>query len=332
MSCHDAVQFLTPAIESILAQEFSDFEFILIDDGSTDDTLAMIKDYAANDKRIVVIEKENTGLTDSLNAGLIIAKGEWIARLDSDDIALPNRLAVQISSVYNNPNLVVLGTGCFEINENGIKTQKYLFSTHHHKLVKSIRSLGSVFPHSSAMFRRDPAVKLGGYNKRMLYSQDCDMWLRLSEIGQLSCCKSPLVLIRKHAAQISHIGLGNTQPTFGIAAIVCYELRSLKFDEPSRSDDQEWNVFINWIRVRLEQIGLFDINRFRKQLRGVYTKEGQSLLFKNLDFIKLVLAHPQCCLRISLRKYFGSWLPLKLAYEWIQLTGTPKQNTKNDGS
>ena len=96
MSCYNASRFLAEAIESILRQTFTDFEFIIIDDGSTDDTLDIIRTYAQTDPRIVVIEKANTGLADSLNVGIGAARGEWIARQDADDVSFPDRLFHQI--------------------------------------------------------------------------------------------------------------------------------------------------------------------------------------------------------------------------------------------
>ena len=333
MSCYNGVPFLSQAIESILTQTFTDFEFILINDGSIDDTLAIIKDYAVKDSRIVVIEKRNTGLTDSLNVGIGAARGEWIARLDSDDVALPSRLQDQICSVYSNPTILLLGTGCVEIDENGVEIKSHLYPTRHHNLLKSLKSLGPFFPHSSAMFRRDIAVKIGGYNKRMLMSQDSDLWLRLSDIGNIGCLKSTQVLLRKHSAQISHQGQGKTQSTFGVAARVCFELRSLKLQDPSTSDDQKWNDFISWLSVRLEQTGWFDTIRFYGETRKLWNRgEAQSFWSERPVLIKHVMANPISCARIVWQRFFKSTLPLQLVDEWIQLTRTRKQNAKVDGS
>jgi len=100
--CHNASGFIMEAIESILQQSYQNFEYLIVDDGSTDDTSNILKKYSAKDNRIVIIEKKHSGLADSLNAGLRHAKGEWIARLDADDIAVPDRLLSQWNFVRNN--------------------------------------------------------------------------------------------------------------------------------------------------------------------------------------------------------------------------------------
>lgn len=119
MPCFNATDFVAESIESVLNQTFTDFELILIDDGSTDATLGILKQYAAKDNRIVVIEKENTGPADSRNWGIRVSKGDWIAILDSDDIAMPTRLELQLAYVVNDPNLVALGSDSISINSSG---------------------------------------------------------------------------------------------------------------------------------------------------------------------------------------------------------------------
>ncbi|MHB8130909.1 MAG: glycosyltransferase family 2 protein, partial [Mobilitalea sp.] len=112
MSCYNASRWLSEAVDSILRQTFENFEFILIDDGSTDNTWEIIQKYRAQDKRIIALLKKNTGLADSLNIGLNEAKGEWVARLDADDISLPERLFEQFKFVQKNNKVGLLGAGC----------------------------------------------------------------------------------------------------------------------------------------------------------------------------------------------------------------------------
>src|SRR5688500_1611394 len=115
MSIYNAERWLEEALDSVLAQSFSDFEFLLVDDGSTDGTARIIARYAARDDRCRVITKHNTGLSDSLNVGIERARGEWIARLDADDIAVPTRFEEQLTYLRKNPGVVLLGTGFDEI-------------------------------------------------------------------------------------------------------------------------------------------------------------------------------------------------------------------------
>ena len=100
MSCYNASCWLHEAIASVLKQTFENFEFILVDDGSTDDTWDIIQAYRDRDQRIVAIKKSNTGLTDSLNVGIAHARGAWIARLDADDRCEAGRLAEQVRFIH----------------------------------------------------------------------------------------------------------------------------------------------------------------------------------------------------------------------------------------
>ena len=127
MSCFNAARWLEESINSVLKQSYTDFEFIIVDDGSTDNTLDIIYRFAATDSRIVVITKSNSGLSDSLNVGLKIAKGEWIARLDADDVCEPTRLEKQAELAFANSNLVFIGTGLTIIDDTGNKVIIYNF-------------------------------------------------------------------------------------------------------------------------------------------------------------------------------------------------------------
>ena len=195
MSCYNASKFLNEAIESVLAQTFTDFEFIVIDDGSTDDTLALLRRYAVRDARIVLLEKSNTGLTDSLIQAMALAQGPWLARLDADDRAAPDRLDKQMSFLERHPEVVLLGTGCRLIDATGKPGRAYTYPAHHAALLAQLTGCRSSFPHSSAVFHRQTALDVGGYNRRFRHSQDVDLWLRLSRAGTIACLPEPLVAI-----------------------------------------------------------------------------------------------------------------------------------------
>jgi glycosyltransferase involved in cell wall biosynthesis len=325
MSCYNGVKFLSEAIESILAQTFTDFEFILIDDGSTDDTLRIIKDYAAKDKRILVIEKKNTGLTNSLNVGIRAARGKWIARLDQDDVALPTRLQDQISFISKNLKVVLVGTGCIEIDEKGRIVGNHLYPNDRNRLERMFKRAGGTFPHSSAFFRRDKAIAVGGYCER-IFTEDLDLWFRLSEIGDIACLPAKLVLIRKHGGRLSSHDQGFSALIFGFAAIVCHILRSKDCFDPSKADEKSWKDFVDWLKIRLEQQNCFDRRLFYSDLKNKwYQLEPQSCWSKGLGFAKLALRHPIYCLQIVRDKFWGSNLPAQLADEWIQSHGVDNE-------
>src|SRR6056297_1507561 len=114
MSCYNGQKWIGNAIESVLNQTFKDFEFIIIDDGSTDSSVNIIKNYLDKDQRVRLIEKENTGLPDSLNVGVNNARGKWIARLDADDLCESQRLEKQLKVANSDDSLVLIGSAYFQ--------------------------------------------------------------------------------------------------------------------------------------------------------------------------------------------------------------------------
>lgn len=305
------------AIESILFQTYRYFEFILIDDGSTDNTLDIIKRYATQDCRIVVIEKKNTGLTDSLNLGIHIAQGEWIARMDADDVADPQRLSEQIFFLSQNPSIVLLGTSCIEINESGMPMKNYFYPTRHAYLLKRLERRMAFFPHSSAIYLKKTVKHLRGYNPRILKAQDCDLWLRIAEIGKIACLKKPYIRLRKHAQQISHEHGGRTLFLNAIVATVCHFLRLMDKNDPSQQDEELWHRFFEWIEVRMEQERVFEIKQKSAKLRERYISNHSHSRVSRMWKLVEGLAKSGDTFKILTRKIVGSNLPRKLAIEWV---------------
>ncbi len=256
MSCYNASHFLDESVASVLHQTFTEFEFIAIDDGSRDDTAAILHRYAKRDSRMVVIQKDNTGLADSLNVGIHVARGQWIARLDADDIALPTRLAAQIAFVHSRLQTVLVGSGFIEIDQIGRPVKTHRYPRRHQMLMNNLKGLSRFFPHSSAMFRSDLVRQIGGYNIRFQKSQDRDLWLRLAEHGRIACLRTPLVKVRKHCNSVSHIGGKKVQLCYGLAATVCHLLREHGTPDPSCTGSQiDWYAFYDWVTVQAESTG-----------------------------------------------------------------------------
>lgn len=206
MSVRNGERYLGASVDSILRQSFSDFEFIIIDDGSTDDTASILSDYAAHDERIRVFTNPvNLGLTRSLNIGLGVARGEYIARQDADDISLPMRFEVQRRYLDENPQFVLVSGRIETIDDKGNITGK----------IRASRPASSeVIPwmllfynylqgHSLAMFRREAALRIGGYDETYRFSQDYDLWLRLSRLGHINVIEHMLLQLRMHGESIS---------------------------------------------------------------------------------------------------------------------------------
>ena len=168
---------LARAIESILKQDFREFEFLIINDGSTDRTEEIAKNYLKLDSRIKYFFKEHSGLTDSLNYGLKKASGDWIARIDADDYSKKID-CINSWNVENNKNIVLLGSNFSFIIDNKISHNSKLPLTHK-SLMKNLK-INGFFPHSSAFFSRKKAIQIGGYRCFFIKAQDHDLWLRLS--------------------------------------------------------------------------------------------------------------------------------------------------------
>lgn len=323
MSCYNGGRWLGEAIESVLAQTFTDFEFIMVDDGSKDDTLEIIKRYAAKEPRIVVIAKPHTGLGDSLNAGIAMARGAWIARVDQDDLCEPGRLERQLSYAGEHPDVVLLGSGFAEINEAGEVLAEHRYPGAHRALVSRLERLQAFFPHSSAFYSTEAARRAGGYNKLVSRAEDWRFWLELSLQGRISCLSEPLVKIRKHPGQMSLHGSGVRQICDAAAAAVCHLLFKAGQKDPSAArDDAEWNAFRAWVGAKVDEYGIPEQRKAWWEARDIYISSGggpAGLLHFGASL--LASGHASALLR---NKFFGSDLPRRLAAEWAaRVSGQP---------
>lgn len=317
MSCYNADRWLVESIESVLNQTWKDFEFIIVDDGSTDETGRIIARYAAEDGRIVPISKPNTGLSDSLNFGIAYARGEWVARLDADDISEQTRLARQVQVVHENPSIVLLGSGFSVIGENSAaKGRVFRYPSNHSIIVNRLSKLGPVFPHSSSFYRTKVVRAVGGYRTRLQRAQDIDLWLRLSEVGEICCIDSPLVKIRKHSAQISHDEGGRRQLVDAHVATVSYWLRRLGREDPVESESgAEFESFRTWVDDHVRINSDFELLSFLTTVKGQLEKQvgklGQAKVV-----INAVIKRPPIFLHWFYRRIFYSGLPQQLALKW----------------
>jgi glycosyltransferase involved in cell wall biosynthesis len=193
MSVYNEETYLSQAIESVLNQTFGDFEFIIIDDGSTDDSFEIIKSYT--DQRIRLMKNEsNIGLTRSLNIALGLAVGEYIARQDADDSSLPDRFAEQVSFLEKHPETVLLGTGVYVIDEGGKVLRREIPSIAPGQKLRE----SNQFVHGSVMFRRAAIAQLGLYQELFRYSQDYELWLRIASHHSVANLPNPLYQKRRH--------------------------------------------------------------------------------------------------------------------------------------
>ena len=176
MSVHNDENYLNLSIKSILNQEYSNFEFLIIDDASTDSSLKIIEDFSLSDSRIRVFKnKENQGLTKNLNFLIKNSKGDYIARMDADDISFNLRLKKQVKFLNENPNIDILGTKAIDVDENGKKLRLRSVPLHHNKIIRSLPFVNPMI-HPSVIFRMVSIKKVGGYNEKYKTSQDYFYW------------------------------------------------------------------------------------------------------------------------------------------------------------
>ena len=241
MTVYNGEKFLDESIRSVLDQTFKDFEFIIVNDGSTDSSLNIIQKFAQNDKRIIVINKLNTGITHSLNLGIDLAKGEWIARIDADDRCRKDRFMMQYQRALSDDKLVLIGSSCNEIDSDGKILKFFKYPESHVDLCDSLIFMKKFFPHSSYFIRHESIKKIKGYKLKMLRSQDYDLSLRLSELGNLCCIPEPLIDLRRHKFSISFNEGTTKQVIFPRISLICYYLRKAgvrdPLDEHNSKDD-----------------------------------------------------------------------------------------------
>lgn len=195
MSVFNEKNYLRESIESVLSQKFENFEFIIIDDGSNNKTKAILAEYKEKDHRIKVItNKQNIGLTKSLNKAIRIANGQYIARQDADDISLPERLEKQIEFLKNHPKVKILGTFGFAINANGKVLRKEIRPVSFEEIRKLLIKRNP-FIHSSMMIEKEILDKVGLYNENFKTSQDYELWFRILRIAKGE--NLPLFLMKK---------------------------------------------------------------------------------------------------------------------------------------
>jgi hypothetical protein len=197
MAVHDGERYVGAAVDSVLTQKFRDLELIVVDDGSTDRTAEIVRQHA--DPRVrLVANGRNLGLAPSLNVGLAEARGEFVARLDADDVSLPQRLAHQVAFMDANPQAALLGSWYTEMAADGTPGALVTLPTRHWDLRWHL-CLYSPFAHSAVLWRRAlVAERVGQYDERLAYAMDLDLWRRIAEQLDVANLPESLLLVRAH--------------------------------------------------------------------------------------------------------------------------------------
>jgi glycosyltransferase involved in cell wall biosynthesis len=195
--------FLVPAVKSILAQDYRDFELIVVDDGSTDDSVPRLQKIAETDTKLKLVVQQNRGLTPTLNIAARLSDSPLIARMDADDIALPHRLEQQVRFFDTHPDCVLLGGAYDMIDELGRRFHRMRPPADDHTLQQHCLAGRTPICHPTAMFTRDAFERVGGYDESYAVAQDLDLWLRLGEVGAMGCVQDVILQYRQHDKSVS---------------------------------------------------------------------------------------------------------------------------------
>ncbi len=207
MSVYNGERFLASAIESVLAQTFTDFELLIVDDGSSDGSRGIIEGYARADIRIRPIIRESRGLIASLNQLLAESRAPIVARMDADDVCLPQRFARQIAFLAGHPDYGVVGAWCDDIDERGAPwdggANVPRHPENHADFLRAIDQGWPLLCHPAVMFRRDLVLAVGGYHAAFKHCEDLDLWLRLASVTKLASIPETLIHYRHYIDQVS---------------------------------------------------------------------------------------------------------------------------------
>jgi hypothetical protein len=235
MAVYNAERHLDEAIASIRAQTRSALELIVVDDGSTDGTAAILERHRRADDRVKVVRFPHRGLTVSLNAGCALAGGELIARMDGDDVALPDRFERQVAFLERHPTVAAVGGAYIRISPSGEEVGRTVLPT-------SPAAIAETLPRANCMLH--PAVTMraaalraaGGYRAAFLHAQDYDLWLRMGDRFELANLGEAVLKYRLHAGQVSaqHVA---QQAVSHLAAQACAQARRLTGSDPVVFDE-----------------------------------------------------------------------------------------------
>ena len=204
MPVYNAQRYVAAAVESVLGQTFADFELIAVDDGSTDRSLSILQRFADADPRVRIISRPNAGLVASLNEALAIARGEFIARMDADDICLPERFARQMAYLAAHPDCVLVGSHVVTMDQHGHLIGRMAdIQFGHDAIDHALMHRGWPMVHPTVLMRADALRQAGAYRAETWPYEDHDLFLRMAEVGKIENLPDVLLNYRKHAASIS---------------------------------------------------------------------------------------------------------------------------------
>jgi len=224
LTVYNGEQFIAQCIESIQEQTVADWQLIVVDDRSTDATPDILAGFAKRDSRILLLKGTHTGIAAAANLGLAEVSAPFLARIDADDVALPNRLQVQRDYLLANPEALAVGSYVRLIDAQNKKLGLRKAPTDSAEIAVTLKTRNCMC-HPSSMIRTDAMRMIGGYRSKFKNSLDYDLWLRLSEIGQISNQALELLLYRRHPNQVSASANSYRQTLYSVGAAIDYFFR-----------------------------------------------------------------------------------------------------------
>lgn len=246
MPVYNAARFLASALDSILSQDFGEFECIVINDGSTDQSPSILEDYQRRDARLRVVHQRNVGLVDTLNRGVAMSRAPLVARIDADDVCLPGRFKTQMQYFLGRDDLAVLGGQIQLIDEEGRLLRLVDYPAGGEELEALLR-IGSPVAHPAVMLRKAAVEKVGLYRQAFTHAEDYDLWLRLHEAGYaIENLMVPLIGYRQHSENVSVLHR-RQQSLVTLVAQCAHEARSAGLSDPTAGlgsfDEKVFDLF-----------------------------------------------------------------------------------------
>lgn len=277
MSVYNGEKYLKEAIESILNQSFSDFEFLIFNDCSSDSSRDIILSY--NDPRVVLIDNEkNIGLTKTLNKGITLAKGEYIARMDADDISHPERFMEQVKYLDKKTDVSVCGTWVQLLNEKEIVT----LETEKNQIRVDLLC-HSCLAHPSVMVRKSFFDRFSlRYNESLLYAQDYELWVKCSHNGTIENIDRPLLFYRRHGEQVSTQKKTLQKKSADTARLL--QLSFLRIT-PTKNEEQ---LHLSIVQSKFEITDAF-VQQAMQWIEKLLKANKESSAFPNLQFNMLMI-------------------------------------------
>jgi len=265
MTVYNGEQYLKQTVSSILKQTYLDFEFLIIDDTSTDSSMDILNFF--QDSRIrIVCNEQNMGQTRSLNKGLQLAKGKYIARMDADDLAYPHWLENQITFIENNPEYVVVSANAVIINSKG-DTVKILNSPQPFEEVVLKSLIACQINHVGSLYQKNIILEHGGYDESFTIAEDYDLWSKLIRAGKkLTRTSAVSIAIRFHDQSTSIIEKGNKTDLIEISRIMRDNIRYLTGKEISEGQGHLlWHLI-----YKIDALNLSEFRKANRLWKNIY--------------------------------------------------------------